>query len=886
MAEADVPESLPLVDNSNPLRQYRSYSYHFFVIAAESTDVFTYLQNQNANAFERTHDAAKLPNGAIDQPYPRNAITCPAGNYVIVIDTRHDVDFILDDVQWGTSFIGDITRTNSTTPLNTVMTDGMITILEPRGVNFLNVLAALGDQLLVDMICMTYMLKVIFYGHLEDGTMVPLSAIQPLGFIPVDITGSVDERGSTYKMSIVGTVNGIGFNPVYDAVVDNIPFKIYKKPIAQVFADITKTLNDNYQDQRRQVCATYPTFNDSAQIEYNISLDSGSEVLYALNDFGSQCPGQVSESDKAFTVTGTKEGGIIKVIQDVINSSAHWVTLAAEGSPPNATSIQHTNKRYTFKVTTEFKKTSLSLGKNVVTMNIYVTEYKYETVDVVSTAGGSRAKTEVPNIDPDKVITYDYLFTGKNLDILHMDINLTQGLSLLQTLSTARALSPQLEDTQGGPAPTGQLAQVGPTPNGGLNKRGVIRPGTPVFAPLQWKDDYQKELANIDTTATASSVWSSFAGYQSVNTNVTIHGNPLLLTRLVNPARDVPNYVQINIKMPSTPDDIWEYNQSGNATPGGYYQSFWYTGYYVMLSASNKFNNGQFTQDLELVSMPLIGSSQGQGASAEQQATQNNTSQFHPQTSQSTPTATTTPTNDTTSTPSTNTNNTIAKPTSNPKSSSHQQFIANYWNDALQASQVTGLDPDFVLAQAAVESGWGTSHLSTTYSNFFGARAYNKPNQFWDGSVVPGTNHEAGNVVKPFRAYQAPTGSFGDQHDLLTRLYPQSASAPPGPSGINQYANGLIHGKGGRKWTATNPSAYPGQVISAYNAIQTYKNNLGIVANNYYGTPPTATPTSQAYLAQNTSSSSAGTTTPANVTQYATNRSVAQAAVDQKQARA
>jgi len=470
-----------------------------------------------------------------------------------------------------------------------------------------------------------------------------------------------------------------------------------------------------------------------------------------------------------------------------------------------------------------------------------------------------------------------------------MDINLTMGLQLLQTLGTAKALQAQLEDTQGGPAPQGSIAQAGPTPNGGNNRRGVIRAGTPIFAPLQWKEDYQKELRTINTAATAAAIWSNFAGYQSVNTNMTIHGNPLLLTRLVNPARNVPNYAQINIKMPSTPDDIWEYNKSGNGTPGGYYQSFWYTGYYILISATNKFNNGQFTQDLELISMPLIGSSEGQGAAAEQQTTQNDTQQFHPQTSQSTPTATTTPTNDTTPTPSTNTTNKLATPKPNPASSTHQQFIANYWNYGLQASQVTGLDPDFVLAQAAVETGWGTNSYSRNYNSFFGARAYHKPNQFWDGSIIPGTDHEAGKKVPCFRAYDTPTGAFGDQHDLLTRLYSQSASAPAGPSGINQYAHGLVSvaagGLGKLNWTATNPSGYPGLVISAYNSIQTYKNNLGITANNYYGTPPTATTPSSQYLAQNISTATAGTTTPANVTQYATNRTVAQASVDQKQAR-
>ena len=42
----------------------------------------------------------------------------------------------------------------------------------------------------------------------------------------------------------------------------------------------------------------------------------------------------------------------------------------------------------------------------------------------------------------------------------------------------------------------------------------------------------------------------------------------------------------------------------------------------------------------------------------------------------------------------------------------------------LEASEITGLDPRYILAHASIESGWGTSKLARTKHNYFGIAAY------------------------------------------------------------------------------------------------------------------------------------------------------------------
>lgn len=896
MATDNTPEtgSFIPVDNNNPLRDFRSYSYHFFIVACESTAVLEYLSSPAAtDAFERDRQQGLTT--------PRGTITAvdsggrPIGKYVIVIDTRHDVDIIIEDVHWGTQFVGDPNSSNSSVALNVVLTDGVINFLEPRGVNFLNILATLGDQLDVDMICMPFCVKTVFYGHTESGQVVPLSSDangQPFGFVPVDITGTVDERGTTYKMDICGVVNGVVHNPAYNAICDNTCFPVLAgQNLETHLQNFEKVLNDTYVDQRKQVLNQYGSTIDlsaAADVKYKLVLESNSLQLQYLTDFGSNQPDALIIENGKHLIKGTKEGGIAEVINKLMMSSKRWVQIAAQGDPPDAVDLENTNRRYTFKVTQEFQSTSPSLTtKSVVTCNIIISEYRYETVEIVSTPAGKTTKQPVPKIDPAGVVTFDYIFTGRNVDILGMEINLSMGLALLQTLAAAKAISTQGEDTMGGQAPIPQTVASAAPAAGGLNIHGRVRKGTPIFAPLQWAANYLKEMQDIQNTLTAEAIWKNFASYQSVNTTLNIHGSPRLMAKVINPDRTTPLYVKVNIRMPNTPDDIWEYQLGGNQSPGGYYSDFWFTGYYIILSVVNKFSGGMFTQELELVSLPQTSTTQGSVSAAETPFNnpQNVRQRFFPSSSTSPPVTSTTPTAPVSPNPASTSSGGLAQPTTNPVSSTHQDFVANYWNYALDASQTSGLDPDFTLAQAAVETGWGTNRFSQNFSAFFNARAYGKPNNYWTGDVIPGTNKEAGNKVPPFRAYPGPTNSFLDQYNLISRLYPQSATAPSGPSGINQYANGLINGKGGRQWDVTNPNAYASNVISAYNNIQTYKSNLGIQNGTPFagGPTPKAPGTQTSLLAMNSSTTtSAPSTSSSTSTTYATNRSVSQASIAQK----
>jgi flagellar protein FlgJ len=89
-----------------------------------------------------------------------------------------------------------------------------------------------------------------------------------------------------------------------------------------------------------------------------------------------------------------------------------------------------------------------------------------------------------------------------------------------------------------------------------------------------------------------------------------------------------------------------------------------------------------------------------------------------------------------------------------------QSFVAQYAPIAQRVGAQFNIDPSIILAQAALESGWGTSSLFKRSNNLFGVMAAGKPNQYWEGRKTEG---RAGN----FRVYPSVEDSMADFARLI-----------------------------------------------------------------------------------------------------------------------
>lgn len=143
-----------------------------------------------------------------------------------------------------------------------------------------------------------------------------------------------------------------------------------------------------------------------------------------------------------------------------------------------------------------------------------------------------------------------------------------------------------------------------------------------------------------------------------------------------------------------------------------------------------------------------------------------------------------------------------------------ERFVAEIWDHAKQAAKELGVDPRALVAQAALETGWGKRQIRTgdgdSAHNLFGIKATG-----WKGERARTATHEYSNGVKrsetaDFRAYASPAESFADYVRLL-KNNPRYQQALAAGKDIAGFARGLQ-----RAGYATDPT-YANKIASIAN---------------------------------------------------------------------
>lgn len=104
-------------------------------------------------------------------------------------------------------------------------------------------------------------------------------------------------------------------------------------------------------------------------------------------------------------------------------------------------------------------------------------------------------------------------------------------------------------------------------------------------------------------------------------------------------------------------------------------------------------------------------------------------------------------------------------------------FISTFLPIAREAGKGFAIHPAVILAQAAVESGWGQSVLSSVHNNYFGITAYGRKNPWWNGTSV-----RLGENSLLFRTYPDPLAGFTDYCRLIRTAYPRAADVSHDPN--------------------------------------------------------------------------------------------------------
>ena len=133
-----------------------------------------------------------------------------------------------------------------------------------------------------------------------------------------------------------------------------------------------------------------------------------------------------------------------------------------------------------------------------------------------------------------------------------------------------------------------------------------------------------------------------------------------------------------------------------------------------------------------------------------------------------------------------------------PIASSKDEFLRTLRPHAEQAAREIGVDPDALLAQAALETGWGRAVPCNAQGecsfNLFGIKAGSQ----WSGATVnvPTLEFESGVAVRKverFRAYDSPADSFRD-YAALIRDSARYANARGAGDNVEAFATALQQG--------------------------------------------------------------------------------------------
>lgn len=119
-----------------------------------------------------------------------------------------------------------------------------------------------------------------------------------------------------------------------------------------------------------------------------------------------------------------------------------------------------------------------------------------------------------------------------------------------------------------------------------------------------------------------------------------------------------------------------------------------------------------------------------------------------------------------------NASDVTSKSTSVQAPESAKAFVTAVWPHAVEASRSTGIPPQFLVAHAALESGWGKQEIrrpdGSSSHNLFGIKA----GKSWTGEAVAAATTEYVNgqpvsLTEPFRAYDSYADSFRDYANML-----------------------------------------------------------------------------------------------------------------------
>lgn len=562
--------------------------------------------------------------------------------YCVLIDGATDAQFVITTAKWSAATAADSTPNDKNT---SVAVEGSLTILEPKGVVFLDVMVQCCQQLGIDMANAVFVLKTFFVGFAyneEIGDYVDnITHISPVQFITYDVTGSFNEQGGSYEIAFVAVSGGAARLPQYSRIPGSVSLTAgptLKSTIDLLQQQLVRMYEPYFECVKAQLISSLTAANKDPQpivdalrrVTYKLHLDPVYNEYTVSNQ-----PSSIKNSADCkapATLSSLSNASIEDILHRIMSMSSEVQKEMSEGisqggSPPI---------KYEYKI-----HPTVYMPKNgEVEVTYYIQRYMrpkemFKSNSFTQWSNYQKGDKETDPILNDQLvqqlIQFEYIYTGKNIDILEFDMKVNTGMAYLQTASMTNTFKGQLDS-----APSSVI--VPSSADSGIMKRSGTLVSIPVYFGTQLRSQNFKNSNSLIDSAQMAYTLTKHSSIEMADATVRIVGNLNLLSgigkyssvayhreRTENytlPSYDqpaanevmggygvVPSYAHITVKMPRNNDDIallTGQTESGESS-ADYTKDFWFDGFYYIYGVDNVFDGGEFTQTLHLLGIPPEG---------------------------------------------------------------------------------------------------------------------------------------------------------------------------------------------------------------------------------------------------------------------------------------
>lgn len=587
-----------IYENANILDNFRNLSYHHILIGMNDTTQIQKLLNKDDKIIE----------SIIDKSIGEEVI----GKGIVITNSTRSSNFFIDNVTINTNI-----APNSGGLTYSQYTDAEMTIVEPNTSNFFLFLHQIAASLGTRPVGLVYVLVTFFRG-ISVTTEAPLTIpLLPQVFWLNSAAAGFNESGSNYTLKMVG-IKSLGLTRDFTELSLNMSTSVS----SGTFGNAIKQLNTNIENKLKNEYSLSANKNKPLKVVITIpkeweayKLSTQNKKKTAETDFKNINRDNSSiGGDVIFHKPNTK---FVNMIEDIVRLTPQLLELG--------------NKQ---------RKNPIHVG--VDTQTIIDDESCTLYLHVIPFVVRNKMKADDLGLSEETLVHYDYIFSGKNNDILTYDLKVEEAVTLLGSepvpsfakrdavITKADVLNSASYDIanedlglasqkSGGnndksiQSPTfipvssyldstyftGDAEQIKNILGYKANFANVLNSGTKLEFTIRGNPIYLQAVRPYTTITNADYNQSIVAMYTAYSKMLSDDGSTYVLDDIDLKYSLIPYNVRINIKTPM---------KSDMKDPDNKLVDFFYSGHYLLMTVKHVFASGTFTQVLSGNMMVLTSS--------------------------------------------------------------------------------------------------------------------------------------------------------------------------------------------------------------------------------------------------------------------------------------